>query len=202
MPTLRLEADHGELKFRSPHLSMQIFGFGGMCGKSSHKVCGDLSRIGLENVFQRAAILGRASVSCFITGRFGFLETVTITIIISSRCGEHKEPECAMILPTHTGLVEIDTPSLYPIRISTGITINASFSIILFGKISTAISAAFSFVTASGDSVHRPLKRIQVYRHPWPRLGSETTQLTWLEPPAKRRRLMFLRRETVHRFLS
>ena len=67
MPTLRLEADHGELKFRSPHPSMQIFGFGGMCGKSSHKVCGDLSRIGLENVFQRAAILGRASVSCFIT---------------------------------------------------------------------------------------------------------------------------------------
>ena len=151
MPTLRLEADHGELKFRSPHLSMQIFGFGGMCGKSSHKVCGDLSRIGLENVFQRAAILGRASVSCFITGRFRFLETVTITIIISSRCGEHKEPECAMILPTHTGLVEIDTPSLYPIRMSMGITISASFSIIFIGKISPAISAAFSFVTALGE---------------------------------------------------
>ena len=25
---------------------------------------------------------------------------------------EHKEPECAMILPTHAGPVEIDTPSL------------------------------------------------------------------------------------------
>jgi hypothetical protein len=24
MPTLRLETDHGELKFRSPHLAMQI----------------------------------------------------------------------------------------------------------------------------------------------------------------------------------
>jgi hypothetical protein len=28
---------------------------------------------------------------------------------------------------------------------------------------------------------------------------NETTQLTWLEPPAKRRRLMSLRKETVHR---
>lgn len=26
MPTLRLEADHGELKFRSPHLPVQIYG--------------------------------------------------------------------------------------------------------------------------------------------------------------------------------
>jgi len=56
-----------------------------------------------------------------------------------------------MILPTHTGLVEIDTPSLYPIRISMGITISASFSIIFIGKISPAISAAFSFVTALGE---------------------------------------------------
>jgi hypothetical protein len=44
--------------------------------------------------------------------RFGFLETVTITIIISSGCGEHKEPACALILPTHTGPMEIDTPPL------------------------------------------------------------------------------------------
>ena len=76
-----------------------------------------------------------------------------------------------MILPTHTGLVEIDSPSLYPVQISMGITINASFSIILFGEISTAVSAAFSFVTALGDSVHPARKRIQVYRHslaaPW-----------------------------------
>ena len=36
MPTLRLEADHGELKFRSPHLSMQIFGLGRYaCGKTT-----------------------------------------------------------------------------------------------------------------------------------------------------------------------
>jgi hypothetical protein len=28
--------------------------------------------------------------------------------------------------------------------------------------------------------------RFTVYRHPWQRLGRETTQGTWLEPPAKR----------------
>ena len=90
-----------------------------------------------------------------------------------------------MILPTHTGLVEIDTPSLYPIRISMGITINASFSIILFGKISTAISAVFSFVTASGDSVHRPRKRIRAYRRPKPRFDSRTARWISLEKPAR-----------------
>ena len=36
MPTLRLEADHGELKFRSPHLSIQMCGLGRYaCGKAT-----------------------------------------------------------------------------------------------------------------------------------------------------------------------
>ena len=111
MPTLRLEADHGELKFRSPHLSMQIFGFGGMCGKS-HKVCGRSQphrpRKRIPTCRHPWPRLGQL----LHNSRFGFLETVTITIIISSRCGEHKEPACAMILPTHTSPVEIEIPSL------------------------------------------------------------------------------------------
>ena len=36
MPTFRLEPDHGELKFRSPHLPVQICGFWRYaCGKTT-----------------------------------------------------------------------------------------------------------------------------------------------------------------------
>jgi hypothetical protein len=117
------------------------------------KCGGDLSRIGLENVFQRAAILGRASFSCFVIADLDSWKPSRITIIISSRCGEHKEPACApMILPTHTGLVGNRHSLALPNSNIDGITINASFSIIVIGKISAAISTAFSFVTALGES--------------------------------------------------
>ena len=45
-----------------------------------------------------------------------------------------KEPACAMILPTHTGPMEFDTPLAYPLHTSIRITINATFSVVLFGK--------------------------------------------------------------------
>jgi hypothetical protein len=59
-------------------------------GKSSHKVCGDLSRIGLENVFQRAATLGPRLGQLLRNSRFGFLETFTITIIIRRAAAKTK----------------------------------------------------------------------------------------------------------------
>jgi hypothetical protein len=58
--------------------------------------------------------------------------------LLSTRCGEHKEPACAMILPTQHRPNGNQHSLAYPTQISTRITIDASFSIILSVKFKLA----------------------------------------------------------------